>query len=94
MVHYTDKKNVELFARHGVYTYTEIKSRQDINMEEYTKVVHIEALTMIDMLGKLIVPSCVAYFQDDGRGRCGKEEHRYRSTCGSRSGQLLSRKDR
>ena len=61
LVHYTDKKNVELFARHGVYTYTEIKSRQDINMEEYTKVVHIEALTMIDMLGKLIVPSCVAY---------------------------------
>ena len=57
LIHYTDKKNVELFARHGVYTYTEIKSRQDINMEEYTKVVHIEALTMIDMLGKMIVPS-------------------------------------
>ena len=73
LVHYTDKKNVELFARHGVYTYTEIKSRQDINMEEYTKVVHIEALTMIDMLGKLIVPSCVAYSKMMAEGVAAKK---------------------
>ena len=50
-----------LFARHGVYTRTEIQSRQDINMEEYAKIIHIEALTLIDMLGKLIVPACAAY---------------------------------
>ena len=73
LVHYTDKKNVELFARHGVYTYTEIKSRQDINMEEYTKVVHIEALTMIDMLGKMIVPSCVAYSKMMAEGVAAKK---------------------
>ena len=73
LVHYTDKKNVELFARHGVYTYTEIKSRQDINMEEYTKVVQIEALTMIDMLGKLIVPSCVAYSKMMAEGVAAKK---------------------
>ena len=30
-------------------------------MEEYAKIIHIEAMTMIDMLGKMIVPSCVAY---------------------------------
>ena len=72
LIHYTDKKNVELFARHGVYTYTEIKSRQDINMEEYTKVVHIEALTMIDMLGKMIVPSCVAYSKMMAEGVAAK----------------------
>ena len=73
LVHYTDKKNVELFARHGVYTYTEIKSRQDINMEEYTKVVHIEALTMIDMLGRMIVPSCVAYSKMMAEGVAAKK---------------------
>ena len=73
LIHYTDKKNVELFARHGVYTYTEIKSRQDINMEEYTKVVHIEALTMIDMLGKMIVPSCVAYSKMMAEGVAAKK---------------------
>ena len=61
LIHYTDEKNVALFARHGVYTRTEIQSRQDINMEEYAKIIHIEALTLIDMLGKLIVPACAAY---------------------------------
>ena len=61
LIHYTDEKNVALFARHGVYTRTEIQSRQDINMEEYAKIIHIEALTLIDMLGKLIVPACTAY---------------------------------
>lgn len=52
-----------MFARHGIYTETEIKSRQDINMEEYAKVIHIEALTSLDMLGKMIVPACAAYSQ-------------------------------
>ena len=42
-------------------------------MEEYTKVVHIEALTMIDMLGKLIVPSCVAYSKMMAEGVAAKK---------------------
>ena len=61
LLHYTDAKNVELFARHGVYTYTEMKSRQDINMEEYAKVIHIEALTCLDMLRRQIIPACITY---------------------------------
>ncbi len=61
LVHYTDAKNVELFARHGVYTFTEMKSRQDINMEEYAKVIHIEALTCLDMLNRQIIPACITY---------------------------------
>ena len=61
LVHYTDEKNVALFARHGVYTRTEIKSRRDINMEEYAKVIHIEALTSLNMLRRQIIPSCIAY---------------------------------
>ena len=61
LVHYTDAKNVGLFARHGVYTFTEMKSRQDINMEEYAKVIHIEALTCLDMLNRQIIPACITY---------------------------------
>ena len=61
-----------LFARHGVYTRTEIQSRQDINMEEYAKIIHIEALTLIDMLGKLIVPACVAYSRQLAEGVAAK----------------------
>ena len=42
-------------------------------MEEYAKIIHIEALTLIDMLGKLIVPACAAYSKQlaEGRGRQG-----------------------
>ena len=61
-----------LFARHGVYTRTEIQSRQDINMEEYAKIIHIEALTLIDMLGKLIVPACAAYSKQLAEGVAAK----------------------
>lgn len=67
LLRYTEAKNVAMFARHGIYTETEIKSRQDINMEEYAKVIHIEALTSLDMLGKMIVPACAAYSQDAWR---------------------------
>ena len=72
LIHYTDEKNVALFARHGVYTRTEIQSRQDINMEEYAKIIHIEALTLIDMLGKLIVPACAAYSRQLAEGVAAK----------------------
>ena len=64
LVHYTDEKNVALFARHGIYSLTEIKSRQEINIEEYTKVIRIEALTSIDMLSKRIIPACIAYSKE------------------------------
>ncbi len=61
VVHYTDEKNVALFARHGVYTLSEMKSREEITIEEYAKVIHIEALTSLDMLGKQIIPACIDY---------------------------------
>ena len=57
IAHYTDPKNVELFARHGVYTETELHSRQEILLEEYGKVIHIEALTMLDMVRREILPA-------------------------------------
>ncbi len=59
--HYTDRKNVELFERHGVYTETELQSRRDILLENYCKVVHIEALTMLDMVNRQILPAVLEY---------------------------------
>ncbi|MFR5796822.1 MAG: glutamine synthetase type III, partial [Christensenellales bacterium] len=59
LLRYTEAKNVAMFARHGIYTETEIKSRQDINMEEYAKVIHIEAL--IAGYGQDDCPACAAY---------------------------------
>ncbi len=59
--HYTDQKNIDLFARHGVFTANEIHSRQEILLENYSKVIHIEALTMLDMVSKDILPAIMSY---------------------------------
>lgn len=59
--HFLDKKNIEVFTRLGIFTETEIKSRYEILMENYCKIVKIEALTMIDMARKYIIPSGYAY---------------------------------
>ncbi len=62
--YYTMDKNVNLFQRHGVYTRVEMESRGEILAEEYAKTLHIEALTMLDMLKKQIIPACVAYSRE------------------------------
>ncbi len=55
------KKNCEVFARHNVFTETEIHSRYEILLENYCKTLHIEALTMIDMIKKDIIPASISY---------------------------------
>ncbi len=55
--HFADKKNIELFARHNVYSETEIRSRIEILFEEYIKTIKIEARTMLDMANKDIFPA-------------------------------------
>ena len=67
LVHYTDKKNVDLFVRHGIYTPLEMKSREEIALEEYCKVIHIEAMTSLSMLKKLIVPAAMTYSAEMAR---------------------------
>ena len=66
--HYTDKKNLQLFTRHGVYTPVEVGSREEILLEEYSKTIRIEALTMLDMLRKLILPACAKFSKDLAEG--------------------------
>lgn len=59
--HFTDKKNVELFTKHHIFNETELASRRDILMENYSKVINIEALTMLDMIMKDIIPAISEY---------------------------------
>ncbi|HIY12587.1 MAG TPA: glutamine synthetase III [Candidatus Agathobaculum merdipullorum] len=72
--HYTDEANVELFARHGVYTRVEMESREEALLEEYYKTLHIEALTMSDMVREEILPACVAYQSDLAKTVKNKKE--------------------
>jgi len=57
-------KSIELFTKHNVFTETEIHSRYEILMEGYCKTLHIEALTMADMVKREIMPACVDYQND------------------------------
>ncbi len=59
--HTLDEKNLKLFEKHGVYSRVEITSRNEIHNENYSKIIHIEALTMLDMAKKLYLPSASAY---------------------------------
>ena len=55
------EKNIELFRKHKVFTEREIRARYEIQLETYVKVLNIEALTMVDMVHKDILPAVSAY---------------------------------
>ncbi len=56
-----DKKNVEMLTSLGVFTKAELDSRYEIQLENYVRTVHIEALTMVDMAQKEILPAVISY---------------------------------
>ena len=57
-------KNIALFEKHGIFSALEVESRTDILLENYTKVLNIEALTMIDMMTKDIMPAVTTYIKE------------------------------
>ena len=59
--HSLDEKNVQMLTSHKVFTLAELKSRCEIQLENYCKTVIIEANTMIDMARKQILPAVEAY---------------------------------
>ena len=67
-------KNVKLFSEHGVMNEIEIRSRQDIFFENYSKIINIEALTMIEMAGRDIIPAVNRYMGDVATGANAKEK--------------------
>lgn len=61
LAHFTEDKNLTLFARHGIFSEAEIRARQVILYEEYAKTLNIEALTLLDMIHKEILPAVSRY---------------------------------
>ncbi|MGN0803947.1 MAG: glutamine synthetase type III, partial [Candidatus Coproplasma sp.] len=56
-----EEKNIEVFVRQGVYTKEEAIARADIQLENYSKIINIEAKTMIEMVKRDIVPAVSDY---------------------------------
>ncbi|MBQ1483262.1 MAG: glutamine synthetase III [Erysipelotrichaceae bacterium] len=61
LAHYLDKKNVKVFTGNKVLTESELLSRHEIYLEKYYKTIHIEAMTLTDMLKKDILPAVTRF---------------------------------
>ncbi|MBR5528397.1 MAG: glutamine synthetase III, partial [Clostridia bacterium] len=62
--HLIAPKNIELFTKFGIYSEAEMHSRYEIYLENYIKTINIEALTMLDMISKQIIPAVNAYIRE------------------------------
>ena len=62
--HYTDEKNIRIFEEFKILSRTEIESRTEILLENYSKIINIEALTMIDMSRKQIIPAALDFSKE------------------------------
>ncbi len=60
----TAEKNVDVFTKFGVYSEVELHARQEINFENYSKIINIEALTTSDMAKTEILPAVMKYSKD------------------------------
>ncbi len=59
--HFIDQKNIDLFVKNKICSEEEIRARYEIELESYSKQINIEALTMIDMAKKNILPAVISY---------------------------------
>ncbi len=60
----TTEKAVRLFESFKVFTRAELVSRQEVEFENYCKIIHIEAKTMADMANKLLIPAVIRFISD------------------------------
>ena len=58
---FVSSKNIQLFTKHAIYTKGEIESRYEILLENYSKTLHIEAKTLLEMMTKDLLPSLLTY---------------------------------
>ena len=58
---YVDPKNIALVTKHGIFTELEFRARHEIHLQAYSKIVRIEAKTMVDMALHQILPAALAY---------------------------------
>ena len=62
--HLLDEKNIALFAQHKIFNESELQSRVEIMLENYSKIINIEALTMIEMTRRDLLPAIESFIKD------------------------------
>ena len=83
MPYWISDASIDLFTGHGIFTKEELQSRYEILLENYSKSVHIESLTMQEMVRKDLTEGIVAYQKD-----LSKEAVQKKSLLGENSGAL------
>ncbi len=61
---FIDPASIAVFGKHHVYSETELRSRYEIKLEKYSKIVGIEAHTLLQMLNRQILPACLKFAND------------------------------
>ena len=72
--YFAKEKNINIFVKHKIFSREEVLSRTEIMEEEYSKIINIEALTMIDMAKTQILPSSMKYLKDIAKAAKTKRE--------------------
>ena len=72
LAHLLDPKNIALFKEHNVYNETELTARHEVKLENYCKIVNIEAQTMLDMARKDYLPAMANLTADMSAGISAK----------------------
>ena len=62
--YYISDENIALFGKHKIYSRVEMESRCEVLLDSYSKVINIEALTMLEMVRKEILPACSRFASD------------------------------
>ena len=65
---FVSDKSIKLFEKHGVFSPAEVESRYEILVEDYSKFLHIEMLTMLEMAKQEILPACLKYSNKIAKG--------------------------
>lgn len=79
--YFISDKNIRLFTKHSIYSEKEIHSRYEVMLEGYAKVIHIEALTLVDIVKKEVIPSVLSYLKDISKTAFTKKSLNAKLSC-------------
>ena len=90
MEHYIDKKNIDLFVKHGIVSEQEIHARYEIELEHYSKQLNIEALSMLGMAKRDITPAVISFINELAQTVSFKKQASPFMSCYAEEGLLKS----
>ena len=90
MEHYIDKKNIDLFVKHGIVSEQEIHARYEIELEHYSKQLNIEALSMLEMAKRDITPAVITFINELAQTVSFKKQASPFMSCYAEEGLLKS----